>query len=141
MKQSPVVFTTIVCRSRLLRLADLKKQVVLLFLKLTVAGLQSLSAIFGCFLFGENRPLLCCRVLLLTLGLFLLFLICRVICSLLRRVRAGLLLVIKEALLDFLWEFGEVNLCDSRFRFDHEAIELDATDSSVVVFFAINGFE
>ena len=46
-----------------------------------------------------------------------------------------------KALLDFFREFGEVNLCDSRFRFDHDAIRLDTSNRGIFVFFAINGFE
>src|SRR6266436_4019619 len=130
-----------VCGSGLLCLADLEKQVVLLFLKLTIAGLQSLSAIFGCVLFEENRLLLCCCGLSLTLGFFLLFLICRVICSLLRRVCAGLLLVIVKALSDVFRQFSKVNFCDSRLGLDDDAVGIDADDTGVFVFFAINGFE
>src|SRR6266705_2227555 len=109
-QQSPIVLATVVYRSGPLRLAYLEKQVVFLPLKLVVLGLQSLSAILSCFLFGENRLLLCCYVLSFTLGLFLLLLICRVICSLLRSICVGLLLVIVKALLDCFRQFSKVNL-------------------------------
>src|ERR1043166_7499086 len=140
-EQSAIVFSTVVCGSGLLCLADLAKQIVFLLLKLVVAGLQHLSSIFSCFLLGQDRVVLCSRVFSFTLGLLLLFLICRVICSLLRRVRAAPLPVVMKSFLDFFREFGEVNLCDSRFRFDHDAVRLNAGDSRVFVFFAVNGFE
>src|ERR1041385_6079992 len=101
MKQGAIVLPTVVRGSGLLSLADLAKQVVFLFLKLVIAGLQSLSSIFGCLLLGQNRVVLCCRVFTFTLGLFVLLLICSVICSLLRRVGTGLLRFIMKALLNF----------------------------------------
>src|SRR5262252_8774593 len=105
MPQGAVVFPAVVCRPRLLCLADLAKQIVFLSLQVVVAGLQCFSSIFGCFLFSQNRVVLCCRILSFTLGLFLLFLIHRIICSFLRGVCAGLLLVIMKAILNLFRKF------------------------------------
>ena len=46
-----------------------------------------------------------------------------------------------KVFLNFFWQFGEVNLCDSRVRFDDDAIGFDARDRGVFVFFAVNCFE
>jgi hypothetical protein len=46
-----------------------------------------------------------------------------------------------KSFLTFLWQFDEVNFRDSRFRFDDDAIRIDASDSGVFVFFAVNRFE
>ena len=46
-----------------------------------------------------------------------------------------------KAFLNFLWQFDEVNFRNSRFRFDDDAIRIDASDSGVFVFFAVNRFE
>src|SRR5882724_7317358 len=75
-----------VLRPGLLRLTDLAKQVIFLFLKLAEAGLQGLRAICGGLLFGQCRLALCVGVLLLTLDLFLLLLISSEIGSLPGRI-------------------------------------------------------
>src|SRR5262249_40533860 len=46
-EQSSIVLTTVVCWPWLLRLTDLEKQFVFLFLKLSITCLQSLSSIYG----------------------------------------------------------------------------------------------
>ena len=46
-----------------------------------------------------------------------------------------------KAFLNVFWEFDKINLRDSRFRFDDDAIRIDASDSGVFVFFAVNRFE
>ena len=75
-----------VLRPGLLRLNDLKKQIVLLLLKLVVAGLQGVSVIPGCLLLLENRLVLCVGFRLPPLGFLMLLLICRVISGLLGRI-------------------------------------------------------
>ena len=57
-----------VLRPGLLRLTDLKKQIVLLRLKLVVAGLQGVRVIRGCLLLLENGLILCVGFRLLPLG-------------------------------------------------------------------------
>src|SRR5207249_3352349 len=102
-EQGPVVFTTIIRRSGLLRPADLKKQVVFLLLKLVVAGLQSLRAICSGLLFGQDRLVLCVRVRLLTSAFLLLLLIRCVVCGLLGRIRRCFFLIVMKAFLHFFW--------------------------------------
>ena len=46
-----------------------------------------------------------------------------------------------KTFLNFFWQFDEVNFRDSRFRFDDDAIRIDASDSGVFVLFAVNRFE
>ena len=75
-----------VLRPGLLRLTDLAKQIIFLFLKLAVAGLQGLCAICGGLLFRYCRIVLCVGGLLLTLSFVLLLLICGVIRGLLGRI-------------------------------------------------------
>jgi hypothetical protein len=82
-EQSLIVLATIVRGSGLLRPTNLEKQIVFLLLKLTIAGLQSLSVMCSGLLFGEDRLVLGVCVGLLTSGFFLLLLIRCVVGSLL----------------------------------------------------------
>src|SRR6266516_2366277 len=91
------LLTDRVRRSRLLCLTNPLQQGVFFCLKRCVAVLQR-HAIFGRLLLGDNRLVLCCCFLSLTLGrLLLLPLICCIICSLLTGVCGRLLWVIPEA--------------------------------------------
>jgi len=40
--------------------------------------------------------------------------------------------------LNFFWEFSEINLRDSGFRFHDDAIGIDTSDSCVFVLLAVN---
>src|SRR5882724_8770329 len=66
--------------------ADLAKQIIFLFLKRGVAGLQDLRAICGGLLCRYCRIVFCIGGLLLTLRFLLLLLICGVIGTLLGRI-------------------------------------------------------
>jgi hypothetical protein len=46
-----------------------------------------------------------------------------------------------KAFLNVLWEFDEIKLRNSRFRFDKDAIRVGTSDSRVFVFFAVKGCE
>ena len=46
-----------------------------------------------------------------------------------------------KAFLNVFWQFGEVNLRDSRVCFDDDAIGFDARDRGIFVFFAVNRIE
>jgi hypothetical protein len=46
-----------------------------------------------------------------------------------------------KVFLNVFRQFGEVNLCDSRVCFEHDAIGFDACDTGVFVLFAVNCFE
>jgi len=65
----------------------------------------------------------------------------RLVDCLLRRVRRGNRGIVMKAFLNFFRQFDKINLRDSLFGFQHDAVRFDPANRDVFVFLALNRFE